>query len=325
VLLLLRGNPSWLHWQMLVGAALVVAGGLSKQNVIALPLALGTWAAIHDCQRLLQILLAGLAVSIPTLALIYAIWGADLPNNTLLLPRLTSWGKSAAMTWQIVPVISLFLGLSIAGGILLRPLSKATLVCALLVWSAAAGFWMLSGAGVNYNVVFDFIVALAVGCAAAVLAAERTTFKLPSTTRIRRRVIMTLVAFTQIACVLHYYRNPDARDINALFHAEEWSILTNEISEAKGPVACEILAVCYWAHKPFEVDFFNFGQKLLTGVTTDDDFRQKLAHRYYTYILISKGSIDSPLLPVDTMQQLLATYRPVRLVDGNALLLEPAH
>jgi hypothetical protein len=33
-----------------------------------------------------------------------------------------------------------------------------------------------------------------------------------------------------------------------------------------GAAVCETLQLCYWAHAPFTLDFFNYGQKLETGL-----------------------------------------------------------
>ena len=38
----------------------------------------------------------------------------------------------------------------------------------------------------------------------------------------------------------------------------------------KGHAACETIALCYWARGPFTMDFFNYGQKMLTGAMSVD-------------------------------------------------------
>jgi len=317
----LNAEPPKLFQKMLLAAALIVAAGLVKQNVFALPASLCTWAVFYDRRRLALFAAAGALVGGAALALLYGLWGQALVDDVLFQPRLAAWQKSIAMTRQILPLISLFLVCALAGSILLRPLKKAAFVFLFLLWSAAAGFWMASGAGVNYNIIFDLMIALAVGCVAAVLAAGR--MKLPGTEKIRRRSLLTVLAVTQAALTLHYYHNPYARDIDALIHAREWTGLTDQLAQAQGPVACEVLATCYWAHKPLEVDFFNYGQKLLTGAVPDTAFRERIGRKYYAYVVVQKSGLQNPQLPVDTMQWLFSNYAPVRLVDGDTLLLAP--
>jgi hypothetical protein len=319
----LNANEQRLFRTMLVAAGLVIAGGLVKQNVIALPIALCTWAVFHDRRRLGLFIVACLGLAAPLCVLGYALWGQALLDNLLFLPRQGSWWRSIAMTWQIAPVISPFLGLAILGSVLTRPADRATFAGLFLFWSAATGFWMLSGAGVNYNVMFDLVLALAIGCVAAAVAASKMALPLPVSAKNLRRLVMSVIAATQIACTLYYYRNPVARDVDALFHAGDWSSLTHQLAQSKGPVACEVLAVCYWAHKPLEVDFFNYGQKLFSGSVSDAAFRGQLNSKYYAFVLIHQGSLSNPPLPADTMQSIFANYRPVRLVAGDALLLEP--
>jgi len=39
-----------------------------------------------------------------------------------------------------------------------------------------------------------------------------------------------------------------------------WQQTIDRIAAAPGPVACEMLSLCYWAGRPSEIEFFNFGQ-----------------------------------------------------------------
>ncbi len=46
-----------------------------------------------------------------------------------------------------------------------------------------------------------------------------------------------------------------------------WKREIDAVSAAPGPAACEMLSVCYWAGKDFELDFFNYGQDLRAGAS----------------------------------------------------------
>jgi hypothetical protein len=309
--------------QVLAAAVLIVAGGLVKQNEIALPLALCTWAAMHQRRNLALLLLYGAVCGAAAAALLYARWGPALIDNVLLQARRTSWERAVSMTQEELHLIAPYALAALLGGLLLRGGGRATLVLALLIWSALAGFWMLSGAGVNYNVLFDLILALALGCVALVLAAEAAQ---PEAARpaLRRLAAEAAMMLSLFGFVVHDCAHPYAADIDRLKSAGDWSELSAQLAGADGPVLCENLAVCYWAHKPFEVDFFNFGEKLATGITTDSGFRSAIAARRYRYIELDTGCVTQPCLPRGNVAWLLAHYDAVGEVANQALLLEPA-
>ena len=97
------------------------------------------------------------------------------------------------------------------------------------------------------------------------------------------------------------------------------------IAGRDGPVACESLALCYWAGKDFELDFFITGQKLDTGSIDEKAFVQALReHRFAAVQVCGRGGIPfSQRLP-DRIDRVIATsYRVGRFSPHIGFILVP--
>jgi hypothetical protein len=73
-------------------------------------------------------------------------------------------------------------------------------------------------------------------------------------------------------------------------HATESADHIATIARHDGPVVCEQLAMCYWAGKPFELDLFNLGQKLRTGIVTEAALIERIARKEFSLFYIERGS-----------------------------------
>ncbi len=56
------------------------------------------------------------------------------------------------------------------------------------------------------------------------------------------------------------------------------------LAEQPGPALCETPILCYWAHKPLELDAFNFGQGVIAGTKDERIVLQRIASGYYGVI-----------------------------------------
>ena len=87
-------------------------------------------------------------------------------------------------------------------------------------------------------------------------------------------------------------------------------------------MACEILALCYWAGKGFELDFFNANQALVTGRAGPENLRTRLnSGRYAMVQLVRVTKTRFRLADTDTLG-LVARYETVR-TSSNGVLLVP--
>jgi hypothetical protein len=71
----------------------------------------------------------------------------------------------------------------------------------------------------------------------------------------------------------------------------------SRIRAVPGPVACETAALCYWAGKGFEVDFFNARQALLTGRAGAENLLSLLRARKFDLIQLQDRAPGVRLSP----------------------------
>jgi hypothetical protein len=117
-------------------------------------------------------------------------------------------------------------------------------------------------------------------------------------------------------------------DLAELLHRRDrqiaWSVLQDRVAATHGPVACQTSAICFWAGKPFGIDFFLYGQHAAihheAAVLT-----QALADCRFSAIELdrdqprpSPGEIRNPLISL-----ISRSYRPVFVDDAGRRLLVP--
>jgi hypothetical protein len=329
-LIFLNARPGQFLTRMSLAAVLVVAGGLVKHNVLSLPLAFCAWAAVYDRKRLYSFLLALFTIGSLALGALYGIWGRLIVDNVLLHARVTSLHRAVQISEFALPRIILLVVLTIIGCVRSRFSGKALFVAAYCLCAATVSFWMLTGEGVVLNIAYDFMMAIAIGTTAFVgtFDDEKKFYSGKAWISLRNGALLT--AFFSL--MILYISYPKQRSfysisVETLKHAQEWSTTVNDLAQIKGPAACEMLSICYWATKDQEIDFFNYGQKIKTGHLSDAEFRSKIASHYYRFIQIElwKGNPTSRL-PMETMEQLFLKYQPVKLIakdEGMVLVPSP--
>jgi hypothetical protein len=97
---------------------------------------------------------------------------------------------------------------------------------------------------------------------------------------------------------------------------QQWALEIEKIAEQNGPVACESLSLCYWAGKDFEVDFFNAGQAIKTGMMPQDILIHFIEAQRFAAIQIgdpnhSYGATSSLRLPLSINEMIARHYEPV--------------
>jgi hypothetical protein len=104
-----------------------------------------------------------------------------------------------------------------------------------------------------------------------------------------------------------------------------WRKTTAEIAllaATPGPVACEMPELCYWAGKPFEVDFFNVGQKIKAGAIDPAPLLDRLDRHYYAAIEVSPND-GSDRIPDIVNQRIARNYQSSRRDDDGTTILVP--
>jgi hypothetical protein len=312
---------------MLYSALLMVAGGLVKHSEISLPLALCMWAVFYDRRRLRVFLVCGLMIGVIAGGSAYGIWGQPMVSAILQEHRVKIMERAVVLISQDLPFLLPYLALAIYALAVAKRRRQAVLVLMYVGWSLFDGFWMLAGYGVNQNVMCDAIIALAWASVLFAMNFEESRLAMAMQGRKAHALAMLLVTLPCMAFSLYLYLSrPYLRDMSVITDVPKWERLYKTLSQAKGDVACETLAVCYWANKPMSVDFFNYGQKLLTGSVYVDEpngLWDRFNRQSYDYVVVEVRLLPHNRLPAVLMDTLFKHYKPVQSVAGTELILVP--
>lgn len=301
------------HTAKNLGAAalLFVCGVFVKHNVVALPAAATLWLIVTERRNGLILAGFGIGAGLAGLLLFRLVFGINLLavvatartySFDVLVANLFGWFR-----WTGV----LFAGL---GALLyFRRSDPGVLFCTFYVLIATAiGAFFLGGGGVDWNVLFEADMALALTAALAVSRLEDWP-----------RPIAALV----LAGPLIFFgaTNHEWLDTNLQRHpfAEDSAVARQDIAfmaAQKGPAICEMLSFCYWAGKPPAVDVFNIGQAFETGARNTNELVSQIEAKHFAVIQFDP---DSPYsLGEDVHDAMEKTYR-VHHADGYGTFYVP--
>jgi hypothetical protein len=308
LVILLSGRRGWR--EMILIAALMVAGGLVKHNVLALPIAITLWLALEDRQALRRWLIAAVAISTASVLLCLGLYGPDfvaqiVSSRTFTLDVLvrvaTDWGP------QLAPFV-----LAAAIGVWLSRREPAGHFAAIyLVVALLVGTFLMTGSGVIYNTLFDLSIAMMLG--SGLLAhriAARAANERAKSMAIALGVILLAARFIMLNANALVVYEPLAAD---LARQPLWDRAIERIRTEPRPVACESLALCYWAGRQSEIEFFNFGQKAVL----EPDYGAAFARRIESQeIGLIQGDITggAKRLPPEVEALIAANYREIEHV-----------
>lgn len=236
---------------VIAAALLMVAGGLIKHNLLALPLAVTLWLALHHRRACGLWIGAGIAaVAVASLA-IFALHGSAAFAD-LLTPRRQVWSRMAVKS---LPTVAAFLpGLALAARLwtLRRADTRLDLILPAPVIALVLGLYERSGLGVDRNAHFETLIALAIAVGAMLGRDDRVSG--------RWLAGIAFVALVPIGAVASF------REVRSrVGNEEDWNAMVAHIRAIPGPVACEEPGLCLAAGKGFEIDFFLYGEAMATG------------------------------------------------------------
>lgn len=261
-LLMPSARPFPADWRLGVAACLFVVAGFFKQNLVGIPLAITIWLALEN-RHGLMIWLLGACVSLAmAFAICGAIWGVPFFQDIFLTPRLYMVSRAGARSWHFLLDISPML---LGACYLLRFRHedfrlRLLLLCALT--TLITGIIERGGIGVSINAYFETLTVFCV-LAGVVLAREISTWKwlaLP---------FILLVPSASWQAWQDITRYPG--------HLAAFKAMEAQIQAQPGPVVCDDLAYCYWAGQGYRLDFFLYGQQVLT-TKTDKTLRDAVAN-----------------------------------------------
>lgn len=229
-------------------ALLMIVGGLVKQNLVAWPIAVTLWLALHH-RRALGVWLVSAAVAGGTALLTCRMaYGPAFFLDTLGMARDYSVARMVRRSVGAVAVIVPLTWWAWPLARLRKNDERIDLISLAILVAVPLGIVQRSGAGVDINAHFETFIALSI---AAPLAVERPR---------RERMIGVgfLIALAIAGALL------EAKEVSQLPRRRTaWDAMQQYIAAIPGPVACEVQALCYWAGKEFELDFFLYSQRAL--------------------------------------------------------------
>ena len=268
-------------WASAGAAALMVVGIFFKHNCIAIPVAFGLWLVVMDRRAAIYFMVSAAIAGMAGLGLCLVAFGPEFAQN-MLGPR--PWDVLTGVRHLLIWLTPLA-GVSALAAIALTAASvqpATSLFAASSVLSLLVGGFTLLSRGVYYNALFELVISLSLGVAHG-LAAWPAAGPVPAH-RIRPVLLSALAAVLFIG--------PDVTDLKSLvtptiftarMHERELATrrIVAALSAAPGPAICEILAYCYWAGKPFEVEPFNLSQRMLAGAGADATLVERLRRREF--------------------------------------------
>jgi len=318
LLLLLNRPVAELPARDIVAACLLMlVSGLIKHNLLALPVAVTLWLAWHDRRRLAIWLAAGIVGAGAALAALLALYGPDMLASVAGHHRLMRLANVIYLPWELRALLPVGVG---ALSLLRRWRDPhARLV---LIFAVVAGLWGLFqrlGEGVAYNAQFEMFIAMVIATGAGMAALDADGIRWPRPAWLRWAIVLVLAlplllqAGAMVAAApSRLARIPDG--------VHRWQRMIAVVAAAPGPVACERLAVCYWADKGFALDFFNYGQQLYAGTSSPASFEAAMRRHRFGLILAERKILtddDVPVFPRRSIDAMLRyyTYEPSPVAD----------
>jgi len=198
---------------------------------------------------------------------------------------------------------------------------RLTALLLFAVLAIALGIFQRFGAGVSQNAHFDAVLG-----AAILFGVVLSSFSRRELSTVTRLALMTLaVAPAAGKDLVNIPRRVDAwRELNRT--DQEWREAIAFLAARPGPVACERPALCYWAGKPYALDFSNYGQKLRRK-GDPWDLRGRIARREFGAIVVIRDDRydrGDPRLPLDYYALIDANYRVERVLPDDIYVMVPA-
>jgi hypothetical protein len=282
----------------LVGCAvLFTAGVFVKNNLIALPLATVAWLWFDDRPSAGRLIVFGAAAGIVATVFCVGVFGPQIAAHVFsprgwVLSKAASMGGQWLLRMALPLVVVAWLAASAGGD------RAARFVAAYAATAILTGIALAAGEGVYWNTMFEAECALAL---AAAIAVDRAPGRLP------------VVAAFLLAPALALAMNATIHWLSPRFWFDpRWSEASTAAADIdfvrrhNGAALCEDMALCYWAGKPNEVDFFNTHERLRREPRRVDPLIRRLNDREFG---VAQVQDDDRNLGPQFMEALRRNYR----------------
>ena len=278
---------------LILSAVTMVLAGLIKHSLVSLPFSVLVWTLIYE-RHSYRMWLAASAVAVgAALASLLLLFGPNVFLGIFLTGREYSFLLSVFNFSEWITPGLVFVAASLLFACVRCEDRRVRLIQLYVAFAALWGFVTSGGQGVGFNSLFDLYIALIVLTALGVARCSRTAAR----SEAARSIGMAVMALP----VLVATPLEEARLLDNLRALPELQRQTTAdvafISAYGGAVACENLSLCYWAGKPFSVDFFNTGIKLKAGLIGQEAFASHLRNHEFQLIQIREPRGPSSRLP----------------------------
>jgi hypothetical protein len=316
-------------WLFLLSAGLMLAAGFVKHLLLPIPLAATLWLVLYRREVLALWLATCVALLVSALALCFAAYGSAFFEGVFHDARGWSLGKayyeSGRCFGSALPLLLL--------GTLALPSAWRRVEGRLVVYyaaiSAALAIYVLGGAGVDVNAIFDLEIALCLVVGLAIGQLDENGRSAPVEVGSGMVPGPSSAAWWGLLLVLVLGLHLPVRllEVRQLWRGSErpreveTAELIDLLAKQPGPVACEDLILCYWAGKGFEIDFFLLGQKLQQGLIDPRVVTERLRSRYYAAIQTMANDGRSGRLPTSINREIADDYEVARTGPEGAVLV----
>lgn len=312
---LLRETRPLPKGRVAISAAIMVMGGLVKHNQIALPLAVTLWLLIEDRRAFGAWIVAGLGCAALACALLFVAYGSAVFVELLTFKRTTDMVNFISGLRKVGCFIALA-GVALLSLPMRRKDHRWLLFAFYAVFGVVLGALQRLGSGVYINAHFDALIALVILC--GIFLGKSARDDQGPGRRQRSVLLLILVAPLAIVAVPHIKRSLRELHMRAA-DSKAWDGMIADVRHARDPVLCEVPVVCYWAGKPFTLDFFAYGQRLRTGSDPSPLARFVTARRASLLILDPGYDRESGQgrLPEPFPAMMRSRYHIVQTVPGE--------
>ncbi|CDG33364.1 hypothetical protein SACS_0626 [Parasaccharibacter apium] len=316
-------NVADLTWQRLfLCAVLIVLGGFTKHNLVALPLALSVWLLCIDLKKAVLWGMMAAGLLLVGFASCYEVYGVSFFRDVFLHQRVIRLGRVIHGLRQLPlmgGMLLVGLGLFFRQWRSLKWQDPACLVGLFLAFGCLFGCLESLGEGVDYNCMFDAFVAGTLLCGIGLA-------RLPEGPEQKRRFVRACCVMSlPLLFLLPLWGVTSYRQVQTVsLKDREWQTYIQALKMHSTSLLCTDMALCYWANSRDAIDGFNLSQALkknqdivaLRSVIAQHRF--SLVQLYGTSAHYSSGNltVDSWLAK--------AGYRPV-MDNGELILLGYVH
>ncbi|MBO3460207.1 hypothetical protein G7B40_023890 [Aetokthonos hydrillicola Thurmond2011] len=305
---------------LLITMLLTVAGGLTKHNLITLPLAITIWLFVYKRRSFYIWIASSTIVLVSCFLVFYLIYGSNFfiaifasarEYNLDIIPgKLTNW-----LTPSLILVAACITFITIP-----HRNHYTNLIVLYVLFSGVWGIFIMGGEGVDSNAIFDLIIGLTIISGLAVDEVSALVDQ-QTLTRSSVKTMSMLILLLPVLLVIPQTLK-DVRDLPSNLKNQE-ALVAQDIAFIKaqpGRAMCEELALCYWAGKSFEVDFFMTGQKIRKGVISEDNLSRLIKSHYFSVVQFYPGI---QRLPEQLNQEILGYYEDKKASKSGLMLLLP--